>query len=585
MHRASRALRLRTDRTRRRTAAGSAASEGATVDALRDEARAVLSRLEALSRHAYNATGQHARWLPEIEQRLAMLSEAVNRTTDRVQQAEDTSASIRSHTTDRLSEVLSVIASSLTSVTAALEQKSEQTALALELIRSLGRQTHLLALNATIEAAHAGEHGKGFAIVAAEVRELARKTVEGTAQAGEHLKLDATLEQLADFRDHTVSILHELSTEVQGLLEDQGRAFSAISTDMAEVTNNRVVIAETLALTAEAAERASAKNRWVNDLATEAAVALAGPDSALHDMLTGELIMTDETDRLDEIRRRGVLRVAVDSDGPGVCFRTTPGGALRGLDVEYASAFGDWLGVTVEFIEHEWDLCPELLEVGRERGELTADVMWNGLVPDAAYTGLAYSESYTYLDLVLAHRAGDRRIRGLADLDGKVLGCLNDPAALAALEDAGVRWSANADVPGGTIRLANLLIYSLGVHDALINGAVDAFVSDQPEFWWAATGADSPWRGKIEILPDPLTAIPSYYAVGVAAAPTSGRLLQQVNEFIEWFMTQPERAEIERCWQGGAVRGRRRYADEPGDLLGVDDLLHGQEDLPPATVG
>ena len=53
----------------------------------------------------------------------------------------------------------------------------------------------------------------------------------------------------------------------------------------------------------------------------------------------------------------------------------------------------------------------------------------SALPPNAAYRGTAFSESYTYLNYCLARRAGDQQIRGVADLSGKVLGCINDPGA------------------------------------------------------------------------------------------------------------------------------------------------------------
>ena len=130
------------------------------------------------------------------------------------------------------------------------------------------------------------------------------------------------------------------------------------------------------------------------------------------------------------------------------------------------------------------------------------------------------------------------------------------------------------DKPGGKVKLANLIAYTdqSRIHDCLAERAVDAFAVDKPIYHWACTGAGSPWAGKIECLPVDLASEPWYYAVGVADDRSSHGLLQAVNQFIAWFRGQPERAEMEKRWQGEIVAGHMTYRDEPGNLRGEAEL-------------
>jgi len=79
-----------------------------------------------------------------------------------------------------------------------LGKKSQKIGGVVDIIDEISEQTHLLALNAAIEAAGAGEHGKRFGVVAAEIRRLAERTVEATTQ------IKSLIEEIQDSTNDTV---------------------------------------------------------------------------------------------------------------------------------------------------------------------------------------------------------------------------------------------------------------------------------------------------------------------------------------------------------------------------------------------
>ena len=539
---------------------------------------AAVHGVAALQRHAARAGETQTQALTEIDLRSVRLAETLATTLRQVQDSTDSASSLQAEVGTEMGNVTAAIRSELDGLAAQLDAKARDARAVLQEIEDIGKGINLLALNATIEAAHAGEMGKGFAVVANEVRALAKRTMDGAREAGRKIDLSEVQQGMSGTVDRAEGLLGQVNGRVSESLGQLHQLFGAMGNELAVIRDNNTVIAEALGIARDTSARMIGNGRWSAGLAEGIDTALAArpADAAAIDRLVARdhLAADAAYDRLDDIRRRGSLRVAIEPAFVGLSFRGKPGETLRGLDVDYAAAFARWLGVACEFVEHPWDRCTELLELGRAPGEPPADLVWSALPPNAAYAGIAFSEAYSYLHYVLARRKGDGSMRGLADLEGKVLGCINDPGAFATLEAAGLRWGANAKLPGGKVQLANLIAYTdqSRIHDCLADGAVDAFAVDQPIYYWAAAGEDSPWRDRIEVIPGNLAPAPWYYTVGVAARPSSHRLLRAVNRFLAEFLKTPERAEIERMWQGQPVAGEGSYRGEPGNLQGEAEL-------------
>nr|WP_314483720.1 methyl-accepting chemotaxis protein [uncultured Pseudomonas sp.] len=242
-------------------AADQLASASEELNAVTDESTRGLTRQNDEIQLAATAVTQMSAAVEEVARNATSTSEASRQTSEEAASGRDQAR----EAVQAITSVNSEIGQS-TVIVGELAGSVREIAKVVDVIRGIAEQTNLLALNAAIEAARAGEQGRGFAVVADEVRALAART---QASTGEIEAMITGVQARADDAVKAMGNSRNLADSTQALAQATGESLERIAQNIAQINDRNLLIATASEEQANVAREVDRNLINIQDLSTQ----------------------------------------------------------------------------------------------------------------------------------------------------------------------------------------------------------------------------------------------------------------------------------------------------------------------------
>lgn len=198
-------------------ATGHLASAAEETSAITEQTNSGIRQQQSETEQVATAMNEMNATVHEVSQNAARAAEAARNADEEANNGKQ----VVTHTIEVIDSLANEVEKA-TNVIHQLEDESDSIGSVLDVIRGIAEQTNLLALNAAIEAARAGEQGRGFAVVADEVRTLASRTQQSTAE------IQAMIQKLQAGAANAVKVMDVSRTQAQESVEQVAKAGASL---------------------------------------------------------------------------------------------------------------------------------------------------------------------------------------------------------------------------------------------------------------------------------------------------------------------------------------------------------------------